>query len=208
MPFNKVHEILDDAMTVPYMDKAHLTRAGLMLNTIDKSKPVPLSETDRLRILSLETKVDHVSMRAAREIGPFVLQFDGKRDETGRFPIAILVVPMHEVSQIHCYPYSNLNPQQKMWPYDKHFIISNVGDISNLNVVPRDTHPLAEKEQLDEAGMDHMSALSAIVIKFLITLQQGEAVLVEEDKDYTKLNRKREAAKRNPIKRDYLLEWK
>lgn len=208
MPFNKVHEILDDAISVPYMDKAHLTRAGLMLNTIDKSKPVPLSETDRLRVLSLETKVNHVSMQAARDLGPIVLQFDGKRDEEGRFPIAILVVPMHEVSQIHCYPYSNLNAQKKMWPYDKHFVVSNVGDIENLSVTPRDTHPLAAKETLDEAGMDHMSALSAIVIKFLITLQQGEAVLVKEDKDYAKLNKKRAAVKKNLIKPDYLLEWK
>lgn len=208
MPFNKVHEILDDAVTVPYLDKAHLTRAGLMLNTIDKAKPVPITETDRIRILSLASVEEHLSMDKAREIGPFVLQFDGKRDETGRYPIAILVVPMHEVNQIHCYPYSNLNAEKKMWPYDKHFVVSNVGDLKNLLVTPRDTHPMASKEDLNEAGMDHMSALSAIVIKFLIVLQQGAAVLVEEDKDYSKLNRKREAAKKNLIKRDYLLEWK
>lgn len=208
MPFNKVHEILDDAVTVPYLDKAHLTRAGLMLNTIDKAKPVPISETDRIRILSLASTEEHLSMEKAREIGPFVLQFDGKRDETGRYPIAILVVPMHEVTQIHCYPYSNLNAEKKMWPYDKHFVVSNVGDLKNLIVTPRDTHPMAAKDDLNEAGMDHMSALSAIVIKFLVVLQQGAAELVEEDKDYSKLNRKREAAKKNLIKRDYLLEWK
>ena len=30
----------------------------------------------------------------------------------------------------------------------------------------------------------------------------------KEDKDYSKLNRKRAASKKSPIKPDYLLEWK
>lgn len=208
MPLNKVHDILDDAVTKPYVDKAHLTRIGLMLNTVDKSKPIPMTEDDRVKMLALPTIDNVLSIQNARDIGPFVLQFDGKRDEAGRFVIAILVVPMAEVPQIHCYPYSNLNKENKMWPYDKHFVISNVGDMKNLMITPRDTHPLAAGEDLDEAGMDHMSALAATVIKFLTAVQQGSITLAKEDKDYSKLNRKRATSKKSPIKPDYLLEWK
>lgn len=208
MPLNKVHDILDDALSKPYVDKAHLTRIGLMLNTVDKSKPVPMTEADRVKLMSMPMIDNVLSMQNARDIGPFVLQFDGKRDEAGRFVIAILVVPMLEVDQIHCYPYSNLNKESKMWPYDKHFVISNVGDLAKLVITPRDTHPLAAGEDLDETGMDHMSALAATVMKFLTATQQGSITLVKEDKDYSKLNKKRAESKKSPIKPDYLLEWK
>lgn len=208
MPFNKVHEILDDAISMPYADKAHITRAGLMLNTVDKAKAIPLSEDDRVKLLALPSMANVLDMAKVRELGPFVLQFDGKRDEEGRFVIAVLVVPMVEVDQIHCYPYSNLNKPGKMWPYDKHFVISNVGDLGNLRIEPRDTHPLAAEERLDDVGMDHMSALAAIVLKFLLSQQQGATTVNLEPADYTKLNKKRVAAKKNVIKPDYLLEWK
>lgn len=208
MPFNKVHDILDDAFSYPYMDTAHLTRAGLMLNTIDKSKAVPLTQTDCDRLLALKASDDILSMKAARDLGPIVLQFDGQRDDKGRFIIAILVVPMDEVSQIHCYPYSNNNDEQKMWPYDKHFMISNVGDLNKLQIQARNTHPLAAKAELDEAGANHMSSLSAIVVKFLVAHQQGTISLAKENNAYEKLNKKRAAMKKNLIKPDYLLEWK
>lgn len=208
MPFNKVHDILDDAFSYPYMDTAHLTRAGLMLNTIDKSKAVPLSPQDCDRLLQVQAKDDHLSIEAARELGPIVLQFDGQRDDNGRFIIAVLVVPMDEVPQVHCYPYSNNNDEQKMWPYDKHFMISNVGELNKLQIQARNTHPLAANAELDEAGANHMSALSAVVVKFLVALQQGTISLTEEQKSYDKLNKKRAAAKKNLIKPDYILEWK
>lgn len=207
MPMNKVHDILDDAFSYPYMDKSHLTRAGLMLNTIDKSKAVPLSQANTDRLLA-SLSPDELSMERARELGPVVLQFDGQRDDKGRFIIGVLVVPMLEVDQIHCYPYSNNNEQQKMWPYDKHFVISNVGDIKKLNIQARSTHPAAVGEELDEVGKTHMSALSAIVVKFLLAHQDGSISLTKENADYTKLNKKRAAAKKNLIKPDYLLEWK
>jgi hypothetical protein len=56
MPLNKIHDILDDAVSKPYVDKAHLTRIGLMLNTVDKSKPIPMTEDDRAKQM-LDTKV-------------------------------------------------------------------------------------------------------------------------------------------------------
>lgn len=206
MPFNKVHDILDDAFSYPYMDKAHLTRAGLMLNTIDKCRAVPLSQDTTNRMLALEV-VESLSIDSARELGPILLQFDGQRDDAGRFIIGVLVVPMAEVDQIHCYPYSNNNTEQKMWPYDKHFVISNLSDTAKLMITSRSTHPLSEGENLDEAGTSHMSALSAMVVKFLSATQSG-VTLVQEDRDYTKLNKKRAAVKKNLIKPDYLLEWK
>lgn len=208
MPFNKVHEILDDAASFPYLDKSHLTRAGLMLNTIDKSIAVPLSETDCEKLTQLSSDLNSLSMEKARELGPVVLQFDGERDDKGRFIIAILVVPMMEVDQIHCYPYSNNNEMKKLWPYDKHFMMTGMGNLGELKVQARNTHPLAANGDLGEEGMRHMSSLSVIVTKFLIALQQGSAEIVKEDTDYSKLNKKRKAQKRNAIQPDYLLEWK
>ena len=75
MPLNKIHDILDDAVSKPYVDKAHLTRIGLMLNTVDKSKPIPMTEDDRVKMLALPTIDDVLSMHNARDIGLFVLQF-------------------------------------------------------------------------------------------------------------------------------------
>jgi hypothetical protein len=208
MPFNKVHEVQDDAASYPYMDKVHLTRAGLMLNTLDKCKAVPLDQDDIARLRALPAEGNTLSIKDARELGPTFLQFDGKRDDEGRFIIGILVVPMQEVDQIHCYPYSNNNEVHKMWPYDKHFMISNLGDLTEMKVQARNTHPLASEAELDELGKTHMAALSAIVLKFLVALQQGSLTLTEESKDYTKLNKKRKDAKKNLIKPDYLPEWK
>lgn len=208
MPYNKAHDILDDSLSFPYMDKTHVTRAGLMLNTLDKSRPIVLSAKDCDRLLEMKAVEDALSMDKIRELGPLVVQFDGQRDTEGRFIIAVLVVPMQEVSQIHCYPYSNNNKDEKMWPYDKHFMINNVGVLSKLDIQARSTHPLAEGEQLDELAKTHMSALSAIVVKLLVALQQGSATLEREGKDYTKLNKKRIAAKKSTLKPDYFLEWK
>lgn len=208
MPINKVHDIVDDAFSYPYADKMHLTRAGLMLNTIDKSKPVVITPDDTDRLMALVAEGDILSMDKARELGPITLQFDGQRDDKGRFIIGVLVVPMDEVSQIHCYPYSNNNEEQKMWPYDKHFMISNVGDLTKLNIVSRSTHPLAVGVDLDEAGSTHMSALSAMVIKTLVAFQQGAVELAQEGRDYSKLNKKRVSGKKSPVKPDYFLEWK
>jgi len=208
MPFNKIHDIQDDAVSYPYMDKAHITRAGLMLNTLDKATPIPLSKTDVDRLLQVHPENNFINMAAARERGPVLLQFDGQRDDNGRFIVAVLVVPMNEVDQIHCYPYSNNNPEQKMWPYDKHFMISSVDNLETLNVAARNTHPLAAEAELDEAGRTHMSALSAIVVKFLVAAQQGTVTFTEETKDYSKLNKKRKESKKNPIRPDYILEWK
>lgn len=207
MPFNKVHEIQDDASAYPYMDKVHLTRAGLMLNTLDKCKAVPLTNDDVLRLGALPTG-NILSIEAARELGAVLLQFEGQRDQDGRFIIGVLIVPMNEVDQIHCYPYSNNNEQHKMWPYDKHFMLSNFGDLEHLNVQARNTHPLAAEAELDEKGKAHMSALAAIVVKFLSAVQQQSLSLTMETKDYTKLNKKRKDAKKNLIKPDYLPEWK
>lgn len=208
MPINKVHDILDDALSYPYADKMHLTRAGLMLNTVDKAKPVVLTATDSDRLMALEIVDNVLSMEKVRELGNIILQFDGERDDTGRFIIDLLLVPMAEVDQIHCYPYSNNNHEQKMWPYDKHFMISNVGDLAKLNIVSRSTHPLAVGVDLDKAGSSHMSALSAMVIKTLIALQQGSVELSQEGRDYSKLNKKRVSGKKSPVKPDYFLEWK
>lgn len=207
MPLNKVHDILDDAFSYPYMDKAHLTRAGLMLNTIDKCSAVPLAQSDIDRLLSLKAESDSLSIESARELGPVLLQFDGQRDDEGRFIIGVLVVPMNEVEQIHCYPYSNNNELKKMWPYDKHFMITGLDNLEKLNVQARNTHPLAAEAELDEAGKIHMSALSTIVVKFLVSLQQGSTQLNLESADYTKINKKRKAAKKNLIQPDHLLEW-
>jgi hypothetical protein len=204
MPFNKYHQIVDDAFSYPYMNDAHVTRAGLLLGTIDKSKPVPLSKAFVDRLLRVEPKSEGVDMVKLRELGPVVLQLDGVSDEGPRFIISILVVPMDEKEQIHCYPYSNNNPEEKMWPYDKHFVISNLTPLADIQVSARETHPLAGAEGLDPIGVDHMTAMTTIVLKFVIGLQQGDIELVPDTTDYSKLNAKRAKSKKAPIKGDYL----
>ena len=206
MPFNKVHDILDDSLSYPYMDKVHLTRAGLMLNTIAQSKPVVLSQEDCRRIIDHPSR--QVDMAAARELGPMVLQFDGQRDGDGRFIICILLVPMQERDELRCYPYSNNNTDQKMWPYDKHFVILNPSDLSKMDIQESSTHPLADTEKLDEKASSHMGALSAVALKFLMGLQGGIFTLIPEGRNYDKLNKKRQASKKSPIQPDNLLEWK
>ena len=206
MPFNKVHDILDDSLSYPYMDKTHVTRAGLMLNTVSQSTPVVLTQEDCVRII--DERSTPVDMPALRKFGPIVLQFDGQRDTEGRFIIALLVVPMQEEDQIRCYPYSNNNADHKMWPYDKHFTILNPSDLAKLDIRESSTHPLADTEKLDEVAGSHMAALSAVALKFVMGLQKGVFTLGKEGRDYTKLNKKRLASKKSPIQPDNLLEWK
>lgn len=208
MPTNKVHDIMDDSLSYPYSDTAHVTRAGLMLNTLDKARSIVITDSDMAKLMVLHSEAESLNMDTFRDIGPMYVQFDGQRDEKSRFIIGVLTVPMVEVDQFHCYPYSNNNHALKMWPYDKHFLISNVKKITDLNIQSRSTHPLAVGEQLDENGSNHMSALGAIIVKLLIAVQQGSVELVTDPTDFTKLNRKRAASKKFAIKPDTVLEWK
>lgn len=208
MPFNKVHDLMDDAPTVPYMDTVHVTRAGLILNTAAKSRAVVLSATDMDRLMDFSVNSGELDMKKLREMGNLTLQFDGERDDKGRFIIAIVVVPMDEVPQITCFPFSNNNEKDKMWPYDKHFQFGNVGDISTMTIQTRDTHPLAGTEELDELGKTHLSALSAITLKFLVAYQRGLFTLEAEGKSYDKLNAKRAKSKKAPLVPDNNLIWK
>lgn len=207
MPFNKVHDLMDDAPTVPYMDTRHVTRAGLILNTVAKSRAVCLTQTDMDRLMDRTISEGEFNMDYLREQGPIVLQFDGHRDNAGRFVISQLIVPMMELPQIHCYPFSNNNEQGRMWPYDKHYQIGNVGDLKSITLTTRDTHPLAHVEELDEVGKTHLSALSAITLKFLLGLQEGWFTLEEDSNDYTKLNAKRAKSKKSPLVPDNSLVW-
>lgn len=207
MPFNKVHELMDDAPTVPYMNTAHVTRAGLILNTVAKSRAVVLTDKDITNLMEFSAKEGDLDMVKLRELGPLTVQFDGHRDDNGRFLISILVVPMDETPQVTCFPFSNNNEKAKMWPYDKHFQFGTVGDISKMTIQTRDTHPLASTEELDELGKTHLSALSAITLKFLLAHQLGLFSLEQESRDYTKLNAKREKTKKSPLVPDNLLIW-
>jgi hypothetical protein len=207
MPFNKIHDLMDDAPSVPYMDTRHVTRAGLMLNTAAKSKAVVLSQADIARLMNFTANEGVLDMDKLREQGPIVLQFDGQRDDKGRFVIALLTVPMDEGNQVTCFPYSNNNEKDKMWPYDKHFVFGNVSDLKKITIQTRDTHPLASAEDLDELGKTHLSALSAIVLKFLFAQQQGLFTVVPDNRDYSKLNKKREKSKKSPFVPDNLLVW-
>lgn len=206
MPLNKYHKIIDDAFSYPYMNDAHVTRAGLLLGTIDKAKPIPISTEglDRLLEIMPVGDFDGVDMAKLRELGPVVIQFDGIKDDGPRFVINILVVPMDEKEQIHCYPYSNNNPEGKMWPYDKHFVISNLTPLKDVQVSARETHPLAGAEGLDDIAVEHMTAMTAIVMKLIIGLQQGSVELVQDTTSYAKLNAKRLKNKKAPIKGDFI----
>lgn len=208
MPFNKIHELMDDAPTVPYMNTAHVTRAGLILNTVAKSRAVVLSATDMDRLMDFTIGAGKLDMDKLREMGPITLQFDGQADTAGRFVIAILVVPMDETPQITCFPYSNNNGVSKMWPYDKHFQFGSVGDLSSITIQTRDTHPLASAEELDDLGKTHLSALSAITLKFLVAYQLGLFSLDAEEDKYKKLNVKRAKSKKSPLVPDHNLTWK
>lgn len=208
MPFNKIHDLMDDATTLPYMNTAHVTRVGLVLNTVAKSRAVVLSETDKDRLLAYTATSGTLNMDKMRELGPVTLQFDGMNDNDGRFVISILIVPMDEVPQITCFPFSNNNHKNDMWAYDKHFQFGNVGDITKMTIQTRDTHPLASEEPLDEMGKSHLSALSAITLKFLLSYQLDLFTLEQETRSYEKLNAKRAKSKKAPLVPDNLLNWK
>ena len=207
MPFNKIHDLMDDAPTVPYLDTRHVTRAGLMLNTAARSKAVCLTRSDVDRLLAFPAPTGSLDMERLRDQGPLVVQFDGHKDQNGRFVIALLVVPMDEGDLVTCFPYSNNNEKGLMWPYDKHFLLSRLNDLANVNIQTRDTHPLAGAEDLDEVGKTHLAALSAIALQFLAVQQQDVFDLKEEDRDYSKLNKKRAKTKKSPFVNDNLLVW-
>ena len=196
---NKLHNIIDDAWT---MDSSllggaeHTMRIGLITNTVLNSIPVVIPAISELmKDIPEDFKVDFKNLSELNK--PVLLHFN-----SADIQLAVLVVVDKDSGHLQCYPFGNLNPDNKWVAYEMAFDMVPGGFVE-----VRPVHPLVEEFDPTKGMMSHLEALAIICSAFVYKYQNGLITLVPSTKDYSRINKKRVKAGKAHIVNNWNIEY-
>ncbi len=193
---NKRHHIIDDAEMIPddmLGGAAHSLRIGLMVNTVINAKPIEAGD-----IVKLMVEEPEVDMAKCKDDLPVLLDIS-----YGDISVSVLLVHDEEDDRIQCYPFSRANDVNRWLPYEIAFDI-----VSGKKIEMREVYPMIADMNPDQKFIDHIEALTSIVLSFLHRTQDGSIEITELGTDHSRINKKREKNDKTPLVNDWVINYK